>query len=46
MVIPLLRGVDFSPGCVNMKSKILSYNPKLKQTAAKLRKQGIISEVL
>lgn len=29
-----------------MKNKILSYNPKLKLLARKLRKQGILSEVL
>jgi len=29
-----------------MKSKILPYNPKLKKYAKKLRKQGILSEVL
>lgn len=29
-----------------MKNKILPYNPKLKLLASKLRKQGILSEVL
>ncbi|MEO8761881.1 MAG: endonuclease domain-containing protein [Bacteroidia bacterium] len=29
-----------------MKNKILPYNPKLKQLARQLRKQGILSEVL
>ena len=29
-----------------MKNKIISYNPKLKELARKLRKQGILSEVL
>lgn len=29
-----------------MKNKILPYNPKLKEYARKLRKQGILSEVL
>ncbi len=29
-----------------MKNKILLYNPKLKRLARKLRKQGILSEVL
>jgi very-short-patch-repair endonuclease len=29
-----------------MKNKIISYNPKLKELARKLRQQGILSEVL
>ena len=29
-----------------MKNKIIPYNPKLKELARKLRKQGILSEVL
>ena len=29
-----------------MKNRIISYNPKLKELARKLRKQGILSEVL
>jgi very-short-patch-repair endonuclease len=29
-----------------LKSKIIPYNPKLKEKAKKLRKQGILSEVL
>ncbi len=29
-----------------MKNKILPYNPKLKELAHKLRKQGVLSEVL
>jgi very-short-patch-repair endonuclease len=32
-------------GCV-IKRKIIPYNPKLKKVARKLRKQGILSEVL
>ncbi len=34
-------------GCVILvKRKIIPYNPKLKELAKKLRKQGILSEVL
>jgi very-short-patch-repair endonuclease len=29
-----------------MKNKVLPYNPKLKELARKLRKQGVLSEVL
>ncbi len=41
-----MDGVSRTDGVCYMKSKILTYNPKLKQVARKLRKQGILSEVL
>ena len=45
-----MKGGDRRSGgceCTNaMRNKIIPYNPKLKELARKLRKQGILSEVL